>query len=137
MEKPRIIAFVDDDPDDLELLTEAFLHEDNTLDIRVFTSGRQLFNAICSYHRSDYPHLFIVDYNMPEQSGAEIIEVLCQNNLLKQVPKVILSTSDSHFYQKICKEKGADYYFKKPNSFDQWVNMAGEMLKVIRERSSS
>jgi CheY-like chemotaxis protein len=133
MKNPRIIAFVDDDPDDLELLTEAFLQEDDTLDIRVYTSGRQLFEAINSYQRTDHPDLFIVDYNMPEQSGADIIEVLCQNILLKPVPKVILSTSDSHFYQKICKEKGADYYFKKPNSFEQWVNMAGDMLKVITD----
>jgi CheY-like chemotaxis protein len=133
MKNSRIIAFVDDDPDDLELLTEAFLHEDNTLDIRVYTSGRQLFDAVRSYQGTDHPHLFIVDYNMPEQSGAEIIEILCRNNLLKEVPKVILSTSDSHLYQKICKEKGADHYYKKPNGFEQWLKMAGEMLKVIKQ----
>lgn len=132
MKNPRIIAFVDDDPDDLELLTEAFLHEDSSLDIRVYTSGRQLFDAARWYQPADHPHLFIVDYNMPEQSGADIIEILCKNNLLKEVPKVILSTSDSHLYQKVCKDKGADYYFKKPNSFEQWILMAVDMLKVIK-----
>lgn len=131
MGKTGIIALVDDDPDDLELLTEAFLNRNKELEIRTYTSGKQLFEAVNNLNGAAYPHLFIIDYNMPEQSGAELIEMLCQYEPLKAVPKVILSTSDSQVYQRICKEKGADHYFKKPNSFDQWLHIATMMLRLI------
>jgi CheY-like chemotaxis protein len=49
------------------------------------------------------------------------------------VPKVVLSTSDSQLYQRICKEKGADHYFKKPNSFDQWVDLAIQIVEILKK----
>ncbi|HLO83376.1 MAG TPA: response regulator [Chitinophagaceae bacterium] len=132
MKNPGIIAVVDDDTDDLELITEAFLHADKGLEIRTYSSGRQLFNALCADQVNPKPSLFIIDYNMPEQGGPEIIELLCADPKYLAVPKIVLSTSDSQLYQRICKDKGADHYFKKPNNFDQWVRMATEILEIMK-----
>lgn len=132
MENSGIIAVVDDDADDLELITEAFLQTDSALEIRTYTSGRQLFDDLFIGPKGVLPALFVIDYNMPEQGAPEIIEILCSNQKFLTVPKIVLSTSDSHLYQRICRDKGADHYYKKPNNFEHWVRMCAEMLEIMK-----
>jgi CheY-like chemotaxis protein len=133
MKNSGIITVVDDDTDDLELIAEALLYTDTDLKIKTYTSGRQLFEALYANQDKLFPSLFIIDYNIPEQSGPEIVELLCADQKYMAVPKVVLSTSDSQLYQRICKEKGADHYFKKPNSFDQWVDLAIQIVEILKK----
>lgn len=127
----KVIVVVDDDPDDLELICEAFASADARVTVHAKTSGSQLFSSLGSLPHDQQPSLFVVDYNMPEMSGADVISRLCGMPRFDGVPKVILSTSDSPYYKKVCMENGADHYFKKPYSFPEFITLAGEIISLI------
>jgi CheY-like chemotaxis protein len=128
----RSIVVVDDDPDDLELICEAFTSADAKVIIHAKSSGSQLFNSLSELSIGHLPSLFVVDYNMPEMSGAEVIAKLSSIEKFIGIPKVILSTSDSPYYKQVCKENGADHYFKKPYTFPEFIDLAGEMIALIK-----
>jgi CheY-like chemotaxis protein len=65
-------------------------------------------------HEKELPQLLIVDYNMPDHTGAEFLDILRQHPENETIPGVIWSTSDSEMFKTVCEQKGALQYFKKP-----------------------
>ena len=59
------------------------------------------------------PCLIIVDYNLPEVDGAQLLEILSLNERFKTIPIVVWSTSNSPHYKQICLSRGARAIFCK------------------------
>ena len=62
------------------------------------------------------PCLLVLDYNMPELNGAEILLELKKDRRYDSIPKVIWSTSGSDTYKSICLALGAKDYIMKPSN---------------------
>jgi CheY-like chemotaxis protein len=48
-------------------------------------------------------------------SGYEILDALSENEKYRSIPKIIWSTSNSHYFENKCMAKGAVTYFVKPS----------------------
>lgn len=75
------------------------------------------------------PCLIVLDYNIPEINGAEILEKLQQYHRYATIPKVVWSTSDSHLYRQNSLACGARAYLVKPSSISGIAEIAKEMLR--------
>ena len=82
----KVILVVDDDEDIGTLITE-LIHERETHDVQHHVTGEQALQAMSTYT----PHLFILDYNLPDMSGLELHDRLHRLEHLKSVPTLLIS----------------------------------------------
>jgi CheY-like chemotaxis protein len=123
----KFIVLGEDDIDDQEILQEVFFEADSSLRLQFFNNGRKVISHLESSGH-DLPCLIILDYNMPELNGAEILKILSRDERLRSIPKIIWSTSDAPVYKSICLEYGASDYLVKPSKIDVLENMVKYML---------
>jgi CheY-like chemotaxis protein len=124
------IFLAEDDIDDQELLAEAFSLLDNTIAVKTVSNGKKALSFLEQLPHGQSPCLIVLDYNLPELSGAEILERLNQSNQFKDVTKVVWSTSNSPVYEKICLDLGARAYLVKPNDISGINRIAQLMLQM-------
>jgi CheY-like chemotaxis protein len=104
-----------------------FLQIDSSLKIHKILSGKKAVKVLLNAN-DNLPDLIILDYNMPDLSGAEVLDAISKDERYQNIPKLIWSTSDSSLYERICKDKGATHYFIKPHSMYEVQLLAREML---------
>ena len=126
--RPKIILLADDDADDRELLEEVILTIENDAVIHEASSGTEALAHLKNCSDNNLPCLIILDYNMPDLNGAEVIEIINEDGRYKNIPLVIWSTSNLPFYKKRCEKLGARAYFHKPHSFGDTKVLAINML---------
>src|SRR5947209_3841691 len=112
--KPIII--IDDDKEDLELLTEAFAQLNIENEIIVFTDGFAFLDFI---RKTDNQAFFILcDINMGKIGGLELKKKIYDDEELRMkcVPFIFLSTSGGSSSVMKAYSYGVQGYFVKPNT---------------------
>ena len=97
----KFILLGEDDADDEELLKEVFTTLDNSFSMRFANNGRKLVTHLEQLPDSDLPCLIILDYNMPELNGADILKSLKAQARYDSIPKIIWSTSGSETFKLV------------------------------------
>jgi CheY-like chemotaxis protein len=123
----RTIFLAEDDIDDQEFLEEAFFTIDPAIELRSFTSGKKFIEHLDQISDNQLPCLIILDYNIPEINGAEILRHLSQQERYRNINKVIWSTSDSDLFRNSCLQLGAKNYLIKPSSVSG-IRQTAELL---------
>lgn|SRR5688572_16107316 len=90
----HLVVYADDDPDDLELVEEAFSPYKSHVELTTFRNGE---SALQFFQRNAdvTPCLIILDINMPGISGKDVLKKIRQMDKLQQVPAVLFTTSNS------------------------------------------
>lgn len=129
---PKIILVADDDLDDQQLLEEAFTKVEEETAVHTVFSGVELIDYLSNCTEQERPHLIVLDYNMPNMNGAQTLDYLSASESYRHIPAVVWSTSDSAAYKKTCEEKGAKFYFRKPDNFSAMREMVEKMLAYCK-----
>jgi len=122
------IFLAEDDIDDQELLTEAFQHHNENIKVHSVNNGKKAVNYLNGLSQDAMPCLIVLDFNLPEVDGSEILHFLSQESKFVNIPKVVWSTSNSQPYREACLALGATAYFTKPNDISGIDKLAKEML---------
>jgi CheY-like chemotaxis protein len=122
------VFLAEDDIDDQELLIEALTGFVPSMTIRTAANGKKAMTELLGLNDGSLPCLIILDYNLPEVNGGEILKQLSAEPRYQSVPKVVWSTSNSPLYRQICIDLGARAYFVKPSDIKGIERMAQEML---------
>lgn len=130
LQLPKFILLADDDQEDLDLLSEVILQLDETTRLHMVNSGNRVMDFLQKTRDSDLPSLIVLDYNMPNMNGAEVLEQLCRDPRYQAIPKIIWSTSNNNNYIRECMEKGATTYLVKPATHKTLREQAAQMLKL-------
>jgi CheY-like chemotaxis protein len=97
--EPITILLVEDDPGDQKLIRNSLASQKVANDLYIVDSGEEGLDFL--YRRGDYgngtlrPDLILLDLNMPGMGGKEFLKRIKDDQNLKQIPVVILTTSDS------------------------------------------
>ena len=126
----KFILFGEDDKDDEDFLKEVFSDIDNSFFLHFVNNGSKLVSFLNQVPADRLPRLLVLDYNMPELNGAEILRILQQHDRYNSLPKIIWSTSGSEIYKKKCLELGADEYIIKPSNLNDLKTIVHHMLSV-------
>jgi len=124
----KFILLGEDDLDDEELLKELFSSVDDSFELTFIHNGRHLIEHLDALPNDQLPCLLILDYNMPELNGADILEKLKVKERYTDIPKIIWSTSGTETYRKKCLELGAEDYIIKPSTVSELVQAIKYMI---------
>ena len=123
--------FVDDDPEELVILSDVFndIHADIT--IRYAANGEEALVLVNrDFESGIIPSLIILDLNMPRMNGSQTLESLKSSERFKHIPVIIYSTSLNAFEKDQCISKGAHSYLTKPTSYAETLDTINYFLKV-------
>ncbi len=126
----KFILCGEDDKDDEDLLSEIFSSVDNSFSLYFVNNGRKLVSALDQLPDNKLPCLLILDYNMPELNGAEILKELTKNKRYYNIPKIIWSTSGADKYKQMCLHLGARDYVIKPSSVKELQEVVKYMISL-------
>lgn len=113
--KRRHIAIVDDDPVNLELAENAL---SGSYRLTKLISGKQLLKFLDRIH----PDMILLDVQMPEMNGYEVLERINQNDELNKIPVIFLTGQEGVTSEREGFRLGAKDFIKKP--FDSEIMLA-------------
>ena len=117
MNKPIRVLLVEDNPGDADLTKETLETGKFYLDISVVVDGALALAYLLReppYENIEPPDLILLDLNLPKIDGQQVLKEIKQHEQLRQIPVVILTSSDAE--QDIVKSYnlGANCYVTKP-----------------------
>ncbi|MGZ3922441.1 MAG: response regulator [Flavisolibacter sp.] len=140
-----LVLYADDDPEDVELISDAFLSYSQNIELMTFPDGIELLNFIQSinpFHAA--PCLFILDINMPRLNGKETLRRLRRMESFADVPAVLFSTSSLPADAAFAQNLNAGFVTKPLHSnqiyviVDQIIEHCSEQVKInIRRRGTN
>ena len=114
------IFIVDDDPDDRQIILDAFLEKNPQIDYVFIENADNLLQALYS-DESEYPAVILLDLNMPGMLGLQALKEIRNSKRFSQIPIIVLTTSTLHQDRRASYELGAACFLRKPDSFlDNW-----------------
>lgn len=125
----KLVYIVDDDPDDRQIILDAFLENKYMGDYAFIESGDQLLENLQD-PSALFPSLIMLDLNMPGIMGLQILQEIRSQKQYSHIPIIILTTSSLHMDRKLAYEYGANCFLRKPNSFPHLVTLADAILKL-------
>lgn len=79
------------------------------------------------------PHLIFLDLNMIKEGGKEMLRLMREAQLLRQIPMVVLTDHKQSFTRNDLARFGANEFYSKPyhmKAFDQIVADLGQKLSI-------
>jgi len=131
--EPISILLVEDDPADQKLIRASLKEQRLANDLHIVSSGEEGIDFLRG--RGDYsgraaqPDLILLDLNMPGMGGKEFLRRIKDDEGLKQIPVVILTTSDSERDIIESYKLQASGYVSKPVTLDEFK----EVMRKIKE----
>lgn len=132
--KPVSIYVVDDDSGHSRLIEKNLRRSGIGNEIEVFSDGRDVLNRMQNERKQDQPILILLDLNMPGLSGKRVLKKLKTDERTKQVPVIVLTTSDSPEEIKECYELGCNLFMTKPMRYEKFaenVRQLGLVFQIV------
>jgi CheY-like chemotaxis protein len=127
MEK-RTILWVDDDMDDLELMHDVLKESDYNFLVQEAHNGREALDYLRqSKKKNNLPCLIILDMNMPVMDGREALKRIKEDVVLREIPAVVFTTSQSEMDKAYCKRYGVEM-ITKPLDYSSLERIVGQLL---------
>ncbi len=128
--KPSHIILVEDNPADVYLIREALREHCVIHEMQILTDGRSAIQFFNTYGQTDSPDLVILDLNLPQHDGLEILKVIRASRGLADVPVAVLTSSDSPRDRDAVRNLGVTNYVRKPSSLDEFLSI-GKLFKEL------
>ncbi|MDH5643323.1 MAG: response regulator [Gemmatimonadota bacterium] len=124
------VLLVEDNPGDVRLLKEFFNDQDRATELNVVTNGIDALSYVRReepYKDSLQPDLIILDLNLPRMSGIEVLRTIKNDDILKHIPVLILTTSNADEDIFNAYEAHANAYLVKPLEFSHFATMVNKL----------
>lgn len=132
------IIMVEDDEGHARLIEKNIRRAGIANAIRHFVDGTSALDYL--FHAPDGPAmngpaLILLDLNLPDMSGIDILGKIKADPRLRRTPVVVLTTTDDKVEIQRCYDLGANVYITKPvnyESFARAIQQLGLFLSVIQ-----
>jgi CheY-like chemotaxis protein len=118
------ILLVEDDDVDIMTVKRAFQHlniPNRLVHLRNGIKALEYLNA----QTNSRPLMIILDLNMPRMNGLELLKIIKADDVLKEIPVVVLTTSDVFEDIEESFNMSVAGYIVKPIDFDHFVKVFG------------
>lgn len=126
MQKDLVIYYVDDDPEDLDVLAEIGIAMG--IEVVPIDDSDQVYAKI--QRTSKGPKVIFLDVNMPLKSGYDLLEEFKHSDSLHGLPIVTFSTGNDLETIEKCWQLGADMYIRKGSSLDGYKKMLRKVMDI-------
>jgi chemotaxis family two-component system response regulator Rcp1 len=123
---PIEILLVEDSPGDVRLTQEAFHDANRSIHMHVARDGVEAMAFLKrqgTHVHAPRPDLILLDLNLPKMDGREVLAHIKQDDGLKTIPTVILTTSEAEVDIVKSYELQANCYLSKPVQLEAFENL--------------
>ena len=120
------ILLIEDNPGDVRLTQECLSKSKVANRLNVVEDGEQAFLFLRKegkFSNAPRPDLILLDLNIPKKDGRELLVMLKNNENLKRVPVIILTSSDSEADVKNSYNLHANCFITKPIIFEDFIRV--------------
>ncbi len=120
------VLLVEDSPGDVRLTREIFRDVSTSVHLHVATDGVEAMAFLRRegiHANAPRPDFILLDLNLPKMDGREVLALIKEDERLKTIPTVILTTSDAEVDVVKSYELHANCYLKKPVELDAFENV--------------
>lgn len=124
--RPADLLLVEDNPGDVRLTREALKSHKLKNTLHVVPDGEAALAFLrreAPYETAPRPDLILLDINLPRKDGREVLSEIKSAPLLRSIPVVVITSSESE--QDILKSYNlnANCYVTKPVNLDQFIKV--------------
>ncbi|MGN6196900.1 MAG: response regulator [Ginsengibacter sp.] len=126
MKPKKEILLIEDNEGDILLTKEAFIEIGLSIEIKILNDGQQAIKYLrkeAEFKNAETPDIILLDLNIPKVNGLQVLQTIKNDQLLKVIPVVILSTSNSEKDRSLAYRNHANCYFTKPVNFSDFINL--------------
>ncbi len=115
------IVMIEDDEGHARLIEKNIARAGVKNAIVHFVSGA---DALAYFQHADRPKslLILLDLNLPDMTGIDILQYLKDREPLKRTPVIVLTTTDDRREVERCYELGCSVYITKPVEYEHFAN---------------
>jgi two-component system, chemotaxis family, response regulator Rcp1 len=120
------ILLVEDNPGDVRLTMEALKEGKILNEVRVVEDGVEAMDFLHrtgKYTDAPRPDLILLDLNLPKKDGREVLAEIKEDDSLKKIPVVVLTTSAAERDILRAYNLHANCYITKPVDLDQFIHV--------------
>ncbi len=135
---PVTIVMIEDDEGHARLIERNIRRAGISNNVRHFSDGTTaldfLFNG-AEGPNVNGPALILLDLNLPDMSGTDILAKIKSQPKLKRTPVVVLTTTDDKAEIQRCYDLGANVYVTKPVDYEAFadaIRQLGLFISVIQ-----
>jgi CheY-like chemotaxis protein len=127
------MLLVEDNPRDVRLIQRAFDKADIAHDLHIVRDGEEALaylrrdGAYAEPNPAPRPDLILLDLNLPRMNGHEVLRQCKQDDRLKPIPIVVLTTSGYDDDVRKAYEAGANAYLLKPVEFARFTEIMRQL----------
>lgn len=130
------ILIAEDDDGHAELILGYFKKSGLTNTIRRFSDGQEVLDFFQGPEfMSSRNYLLLLDIRMPRVDGVEVLKRMKTNPKLRDIPIIMLTTTDDPREIDTCYEHGCNFYVVKPVNFKDFaetLHRLGLFIMVTR-----
>ena len=137
-EQPVTIVMIEDDEGHARLIEKNIRRAGISNAIHHFADGTSALDYLYNDAQGPThggPALVLLDLNLPDMSGTDILARIKGEGALRRTPVVVLTTTDDKVEIQRCYDLGCNVYITKPvnyESFAQAIRQLGLFLSVIQ-----
>lgn len=127
MGNPVKIIMIEDDEGHAHLIERNIRRSGVNNEIIAFPNGTEAINYLFGPDGAATAHkgsalLILLDLNLPDMTGIDILKRVKDNANIKSTPVVVLTTTDDAEEIKRCYELGCNVYITKPVNYENFAN---------------
>lgn len=135
MHRDTVILVADDDAGHARLIEKNLSRAAMGNRIERFEDGQQVVDFLfCRGERQrepDTPYLLLLDIRMPKMDGVEVLRQLKEDEELRKLPVIMLTTTDDPREVERCHALGCSNYIVKPVDYQQFADAIMKMGNFI------
>src|ERR1700734_1462102 len=123
---PIQVLLVEDSPGDVRLTQEAFRDANKAIQLNVVVDGVEAMAFLRHegvHVHAPRPDLILLDLNLPKMDGREVLTHIKEDDSLKLIPTVILTTSDAESDIVKSYQLQANCYLTKPVQLEAFESL--------------
>ena len=126
---PCRLLIIDDDKDDVEILSDA-LHHSGLDNFHCVSSAEEAINFLGNCSSKDtLPRLIVTELYLPAENGLQFIKSLQQNDRYNKIPVIVLSSLRFDMVRDFHKNFKEDY-IEKPSSYQDYLKVATLLNRI-------
>ncbi|NIP27373.1 MAG: response regulator [Phycisphaerae bacterium] len=145
MKKDIVILIAEDNAGHFQLIKKNLWLTCVDHDILQFKNGKEILNFLFKtdteiYLEEDKKYVLLLDIRMPQVDGLEVLKKIKDDQKLRKIPVIMLTTTSDASMIRQCYELGCSYYIVKPvdyHYFMEAVQNLGEFLSLESMRLPS
>jgi two-component system, chemotaxis family, response regulator Rcp1 len=128
------VLLVEDNPSDIHVISKALRASGISFDLEVASDGEQalsrLSKSVVSGNRQA-PAIILLDWNLPRVSGSDVLAYVRRNETLRNIPVVVVTSTNSTADLKEMSKLGANAHFRKPTDLDAYLELKTIVLDLL------